>query len=74
VNQRVLSKRLRNAGCIVSVANHGGEALTFLATSQLLRGQQSNGIELSLVLMDLKMPIMDGLTCVKRIDNCRRRE
>ncbi|RMZ67557.1 sensory transduction histidine kinase [Pyrenophora seminiperda CCB06] len=30
VNQRVLSKQLHNLGCIVSVANHGREALDFL--------------------------------------------
>jgi CheY-like chemotaxis protein len=30
VNQRVLAKQLRNLGCIVSVANHGREALEFL--------------------------------------------
>ncbi|EFQ90281.1 hypothetical protein CFE70_006075 [Pyrenophora teres f. teres 0-1] len=30
VNQRVLSKQLRNLGCAVSVANHGQEALDFL--------------------------------------------
>ncbi|KAL5118757.1 hypothetical protein ACEQ8H_003260 [Pleosporales sp. CAS-2024a] len=30
VNQKVLAKQLRNLGCIVSVANHGREALDFL--------------------------------------------
>jgi CheY-like chemotaxis protein len=30
VNQRVLAKQLRNLGCVVSVANHGREALEFL--------------------------------------------
>jgi CheY-like chemotaxis protein len=30
VNQRVLAKQLRNLGCVVSVANHGQEALDFL--------------------------------------------
>jgi signal transduction histidine kinase/DNA-binding NarL/FixJ family response regulator len=67
VNQKVLSKQLHNAGCIVSVANHGLEALTFLSTSRFWKGLETNGVELSLVLMDLEMPIMDGLTCVKRI-------
>ena len=67
VNQKVLSKQLRNAGCIVSVANHGLEALAFLSTSRFWKGLETNGVELSLVLMDLEMPIMDGLTCVKRI-------
>jgi signal transduction histidine kinase/DNA-binding response OmpR family regulator len=30
VNQRVLAKQLRNLGCIVSVANHGREAVDFM--------------------------------------------
>ncbi|OAL45667.1 hypothetical protein IQ07DRAFT_661792 [Pyrenochaeta sp. DS3sAY3a] len=30
VNQRVLAKQLRNLGCVVSVANHGREALDIL--------------------------------------------
>lgn len=30
VNQKVLAKQLRNMGCVVSVANHGHEALDFL--------------------------------------------
>jgi signal transduction histidine kinase/FixJ family two-component response regulator len=67
VNQKVLSKQLRSAGCIVSVANHGEEALAFLATSQFWKGHEQDGKELAIVLMDLEMPVMDGLTCVKRI-------
>lgn len=67
VNQKVLSKQLRMAGCIVSVANHGQEALDFLATTRFWAGRELNGAELSLILMDLEMPVMDGLTCVKRI-------
>jgi CheY-like chemotaxis protein len=67
VNQKVLSKQLRSAGCIVSVANHGGEALAFLQTSRFWQGRELDGEELSVVLMDLEMPVMDGLTCVKKI-------
>jgi len=67
VNQKVLSKQLRSAGCVVSVANHGGEALEYLKTSHFWKGQELTGKELSVVLMDLEMPIMDGLTCVKEI-------
>jgi CheY-like chemotaxis protein len=67
VNQKVLSKQLHSAGCIVSVANHGGEALAFLQTSRFWKGREHDGEELSVVLMDLEMPVMDGLTCVKKI-------
>lgn len=34
VNQKVLAKQLRNLGCIVSVANHGREALDFLERTE----------------------------------------
>jgi CheY-like chemotaxis protein len=67
VNQKVLSKQLRSAGCIVSVTNHGGKALSFLSTTPFWKGFETTGKELSVVLMDLEMPVMDGLTCVKRI-------
>lgn len=67
VNQKVLSKQLRSAGCTVSVANHGGEALAFLSTTRFWKGLENIGKELSVVLMDLEMPVMDGLTCVKKI-------
>ncbi|KAE8443515.1 hypothetical protein EG329_001755 [Mollisiaceae sp. DMI_Dod_QoI] len=67
VNQKVLSKQLHSAGCIISVANHGKEALDYLSTSRFWKGLEKSGKELSVVLMDLEMPIMDGLTCVKEI-------
>lgn len=66
VNQKVLSKQLRKAGCTVHVANHGEEALARLEESKLWMGN-SNGIELEIVLMDLEMPVMDGLTCARQI-------
>jgi CheY-like chemotaxis protein len=63
----VHSKQLRSAGSIVSVANHGGEALAFLSSTRFWKGFENPGKELSVVLMDLEMPVMDGLTCVKKI-------
>jgi len=67
VNQKVLSKQLRSAGCIVHVANHGKEALAFLSACRYWNGLETSGTELSIVLMDLEMPVMDGLTCVREI-------
>ncbi|KAH6720725.1 putative histidine kinase M3YPp [Leptodontidium sp. MPI-SDFR-AT-0119] len=67
VNQKVLSRQLQSAGCIVSVANHGREALAFLEKSRFWKGLEITGVDLSIVLMDLEMPVMDGLTCVKMI-------
>ncbi|RDW87629.1 hypothetical protein BP5796_03323 [Coleophoma crateriformis] len=67
VNQRVLQKQLVNSGMKVHVANHGVEALDLLKTSRFWKGKEKDGIELSVILMDLEMPIMDGLTCARKI-------
>lgn len=68
VNQRVLAKQLTGFGCIVAVANHGAEALKYLERTHFwsaVVSPQRTG--LNVVLMDWEMPIMDGLTCVKKI-------
>ncbi|KAL2062576.1 hypothetical protein VTL71DRAFT_5648 [Oculimacula yallundae] len=68
VNQKVVMKQLRKAGHHVTVANHGEEALEFIRKSEFWREQDSaSAQELDVVLMDLEMPIMDGITAVKRI-------
>lgn len=69
VNQRVLQKQLRNLGFMTELANHGGEALEFLKTSRFWLGHEEDGVELSAILMDLEMPVMDGLTCARTIRN-----
>jgi CheY-like chemotaxis protein len=67
VNQKVLAKQLQKIGCIVYVANHGGEAIDRLMSSRFWKGKETSGIELDVILMDLEMPVMDGLTCTRRI-------
>lgn len=70
VNQRVLQKQLKNMGCIVHVANHGGEALDHLRKSTFWKPETAGTtkpIALSIVLMDQEMPVMDGLTCTRKI-------
>ena len=64
VNQKVLSKQLIKAGCSVSTADNGLHALRYLETTELRR---NGGTPLSIILMDLEMPEMDGLTCVSHI-------
>jgi CheY-like chemotaxis protein len=66
VNQKVLSKQLSKAGCITSTADNGLFALDHLATTTF-HASNTNGVPLTIVLMDLEMPEMDGLTCCKRI-------
>jgi PAS domain S-box-containing protein len=63
INQKVMSQQLRRAGCTVHVANHGLECLTFLERSTFCEADTP----LSLVLLDLEMPTMDGLTCIRHI-------
>lgn len=67
VNQRVLAKQLRNLGMDVAVANHGGEALEYLYQTKFCRAEDESAHELSLILMDWEMPVMNGLTCVRKI-------
>lgn len=71
VIQSLLSRQLQRAGCIVHVANHGQEALDFLRDFDKWKGNVG-GKCLDVVLMDLEMPIMDGLKCARRIQELQR--
>lgn len=64
--EKVLGKQLQKAGCTVHVANHGQEALDFIERSNLWK-HTTGGEIVDVVLMDLEMPIMDGLTCARKI-------
>ncbi|RDI89002.1 hypothetical protein Vi05172_g1648 [Venturia inaequalis] len=65
--QKVLAQQLRRAGCIVHVAGHGKEALDFLTTTRFWRGLENCGRDLSVILMDIEMPVMDGITACKEM-------
>lgn len=74
INQRILHKQLTRAGCVVHIANHGVEALDLLRTTTHWRTQHTDGtptqsvpIPLDVILMDINMPVMDGLTCTSKI-------
>ncbi|KAH7411103.1 aerobic respiration control sensor protein arcB [Cadophora sp. MPI-SDFR-AT-0126] len=67
VNQRILAQQIGKLGCIVHVANHGGEALEIIKETKHYQGREGDGKDLSVILMDLEMPVMDGLTCVRKI-------
>jgi len=62
-----LAQQFKKLGSTVYVANHGQEALDILEKTKAYKGREEDGKDISIVLMDLEMPVMDGLTCVRRI-------
>ncbi|EME43361.1 hypothetical protein DOTSEDRAFT_72688 [Dothistroma septosporum NZE10] len=81
INQRVLAKQLRAKGCTVTVANHGEEALQILEKSERwskgnnavrLDAARAPTVRVDIILMDIEMPVMDGLQCAARIRQLER--
>jgi signal transduction histidine kinase/CheY-like chemotaxis protein len=66
LNQRLVAKQLRNQGCTVHTADHGLDALEFLSQTNINSSSPSD-TKLDIVLLDIEMPIMDGLTCIRKI-------
>jgi PAS domain S-box-containing protein len=60
MNQQVATELLQSTGAIVTVANHGGEAVRILTA-----GDQAPPFDV--VFMDLQMPEMDGYTATRLI-------
>ena len=58
MNQQVATELLESAGAIVTIANHGGEAVKILT-------QAMQPPPFDVVFMDLQMPEMDGFTATK---------
>jgi CheY-like chemotaxis protein len=73
VNQKILAQQLRKTGCAkVHVADHGLDALEVLSTTTFHKPAGVEQIPLSVILLDVEMPIMDGLTCARRIREFER--
>jgi CheY-like chemotaxis protein len=66
INSKVMAKQLRKLDCDVVVAENGLEALNYLATTTYQSSAEGSA-PLSMILLDVEMPIMDGLTCIRRI-------
>lgn len=68
INQKILAQQLRKTGCAkVRVADHGQDALELLSTTTFFKYVGIAQVPLSVILLDVEMPIMDGLTCARRI-------
>ena len=69
INAQVLMKQLERAGCIVYIANHGAEALEFLPNCKSWHDPAATSplVELDCILMDVEMPVLDGLSCTRQI-------
>ena len=58
MNQQVATELLESAGAIVTIANHGGEAVEILTAKE----EQP---PFDVVFMDMQMPVLDGLSATK---------
>ncbi|KIY71120.1 hypothetical protein CYLTODRAFT_143793 [Cylindrobasidium torrendii FP15055 ss-10] len=65
INQRLLRRQLEKALFQVDTANNGLEALQFL--ERCLREESDSKPYPSVVLMDLEMPVLDGIEATSRI-------
>lgn len=64
INQEVLRRQLRKEGCVTHVAGNGDEALKIITESGFVK---EGGIGIDIVLMDMEMPVMDGITATSKI-------
>lgn len=72
INQKVLSGKLQKIGYNVRIASNGSEALDIIKQSNRWRSANGTGPEISIILMDIEMPVMDGITCTRCIREFER--
>jgi CheY-like chemotaxis protein len=62
INQRVLDRQLRKAGITADIASDGAEAI-----EKIVHKATVDKLPYSCVLLDINMPVMDGLTAIRKI-------
>jgi CheY-like chemotaxis protein len=67
INQQVLAKQLQLADCTSVIATNGLEALNVLCTSQFSRNAPPDAPCFDVCLMDIEMPVLNGLSACHRI-------
>lgn len=72
VNQKLLQKQLSKQHFTVTVANHGVEALDHLKATTDWQGNESGERPFQTILMDIEMPVMNGLDCMREIRRLER--
>ena len=67
INQRVLQQQLAREGYNTLVANDGQEAFNLIMSSTFGKTAPGDAQDISVVLMDMEMPVMDGTTATRLI-------
>ncbi|MCY2973713.1 MAG: PAS domain S-box protein [Planctomycetota bacterium] len=64
-NRRLISFHLKKAGATVAFAENGKLAVESLTTDGTLDGPLLNPVPFDLIISDIQMPVMDGLTSIR---------
>ena len=67
VNQKILDRQLTQLGYQTQIAGNGAEALAVLKESTWWCEPLKGAFDLSIILCDLEMPLMNGMECVRTI-------
>jgi len=67
INQTVLDRQLRKAGCLTTLANDGVEAIEAIRELHDSNGEGTVGNQFDVILMDCEMPVMNGYDTAREI-------